>query len=84
LVVGRTANPIKATAHNHGDGFMLLRMRAAAMVREVVVTATVNGEALVALTFTLAGETEHIAPLGAPVHVSVAEPLHPPPPIESA
>ena len=54
----------------------------AAVIRAVVVTVTVNFEAVTASTFSLAG-SEHSAPLGAPVQVSDALPLRPPPPMES-
>ena len=52
----------------------------AARVREVVVTLTVNVETVAAFTFALTG-TEQVAPLGAPVQLSEAVPLNPPPPM---
>ena len=54
----------------------------AAVIRAVVLTVTVNFEAVTASTFSLAGSA-HSAPFGAPVQVSDAVPLSPPPPIES-
>jgi hypothetical protein len=53
-----------------------------AEVCAVVVTLTVTVEATVALTLTLAG-TEQVAPVGAPVQLSVAVPPTPCPPIVS-
>jgi hypothetical protein len=53
-----------------------------ATVRAAVVTLTVNGEAVVALTLMLAGKV-HVAPVGAPVQLRVAAPAKPPPPMES-
>jgi hypothetical protein len=52
------------------------------MVRDVVVTETLNGVAVLAFMFTLDG-TEQVAPVGAPVQVSEAVPLNPTPPMES-
>ena len=50
------------------------------MVRDVVVTETLNGVVELPVTFTLDG-TEQLAPLGAPLQLSVALPLKPAPPI---
>jgi len=47
----------------------------------VVVTLTVNVEGVVALSGTLVG-TKQVAPVGAPVHLRVAVPLIPAPPID--
>jgi hypothetical protein len=52
------------------------------MVRDVVVTETLNGVAVLAFMFMLDG-TEQVAPVGAPVQVSEAVPLKPAPPMES-
>jgi hypothetical protein len=77
-VVGRITKPNIAIAHHPGEIFP--PERAAASVRDVVVTLTVNVEAEVALTFTVAGG-EQLAPWGAPVQLNEAVPLTPPPPI---
>jgi hypothetical protein len=50
------------------------------MVLEVVVTVTVRGEAVVALTIKLAGDIEQFAPMGAPVQERVVCPPTPAPP----
>jgi hypothetical protein len=52
------------------------------IVRDVVLTFTLNVEAEVALILTLAG-TEQVAPTGAPVQPSDAVPPTPSPPTES-
>lgn len=49
---------------------------------EVVVTLTLKSVAVVALTASVAG-TMQVAPVGAPVQLSEAVPLIPPPPMES-
>jgi hypothetical protein len=49
----------------------------------VVVTDTVIDDALVPLTFKLDGVTVHVAPVGAPLHVSEVCPAIPAPPIVS-
>lgn len=54
--------------------------REAARVLDIVVTLTVNVEAEAAFTITLEG-TEQVAPRGAPVQLSEAVPLKPPPPM---
>ena len=51
--------------------------------RAVVETLTLKVEAVVAFSGTLAG-TEHVAPVGAPVHVREAVPAMPEPPMERA
>jgi hypothetical protein len=73
--------PKIASAHSdnfNGEEFGVI----AAEVRAVVLTMTVNCVAVTASTVSLAG-SEHTAPFGAPVQVSVAVPLKPPPPMES-
>ena len=72
---GKKISPKMATAQNHGECWERLGARTA-VVLDVVLTATLKVEAVVALTLTLEG-TEQSAPMGAPVHVSVAVPLTP-------
>ncbi len=72
--------PISAVAQNHAKD-ELLRSNAAPL-RAMVVTLTVNVDAVVALTFSLLGR-EQVAPVGAPEQVNAAVPLNPLPPIES-
>lgn len=56
----------------------------AAIDREVVVTVTLNGVALLPLTFIMAPDgNEQFAPWGAPVQVSKTVPEKPAPPIDS-
>ena len=45
--------------------------------RAVVVTVTVNGTAEVLLRVMFVGETEHVACVGAPLHVRLTEPFRP-------
>ena len=68
------------TAQSHGASAR--KEWSAEVLRAVVVTMTANVEGEVALTFTVAG-TEQLAPVGAPVQLSVAVPLNPVPPIAS-
>lgn len=76
-------NPIRSTAQSHewepfevGDK--------AAIDREVVITVTLNGVSLVALTFMVAPErNEQFVPRGPPVQVREAMPEKPAPPIVS-
>jgi hypothetical protein len=53
-------------------------------VRDIVVTLTVNVAARDAFTFTLAGGGGQVAPMGAPVQLSAAVPVNPPPPMARA
>src|SRR5579872_319231 len=79
--LGRITIPSSATAHSQ-PVFMNKLGKIAAEARGVVVTATANMNAMVALTFTLAG-TVQVAPTGAPVQLNVAVPLNPAPPMVS-
>jgi hypothetical protein len=76
--LGRNTKANIAIAQNPGG--IRAPERAAASVRDVVVTVTLNVEAEVAVTFTVGGG-EQIAPLGAPVQLSETIPAKPPPPI---
>jgi len=83
LAFGNRTTPSRAAAQSHelepfevGDK--------AAIDGAVVVTVTLNGVAVVALTFIVVPEgNEQFAPCGAPVQVSDAMPEKPPPPIVS-
>jgi hypothetical protein len=76
--LGRITKTNMAIAHHPGG--IRSAGRAAASVREVVVTVTVSVDTEVALTFTVAGG-EQLAPWGAPVQVNEAAPLIPSPPM---
>jgi hypothetical protein len=78
VAVGRIRKPSMAIAHHPGE--ISPPERAAARVRDVVVTVTVKVDAEVALTLTVAGG-EQLAPRGAPVQLNEAVPLTPTPPI---
>jgi hypothetical protein len=77
---GKKIIPKIAAAQNHGERWERLGARVA-VVLDVVLTATLKVEAEVALRLMLEG-TEQSAPMGAPVHVRVAVPLTPLPPME--
>jgi hypothetical protein len=71
------------TANAQGHGLVLNpRGKTNACVGAVVVTFNLKFEAVTALTDSVAG-TEQVASAGAPVQLSEAVPLMPPPPIES-
>src|SRR5580704_18167991 len=77
FAVGNKTTPIKTTAQSHEWEPFEVDDKAA-IDRAVVVTMTLNGAALVALTFTVAPEgNEQVAPCGAPVQVSEAMPEKP-------
>jgi hypothetical protein len=80
-VVDATASPNTTIANNHPEGPRPAGT-SRALVRVVVVTFTTTFAADVALTVSIEGMLQ-TAPVGAPVQVSVADPLHPAPPIES-
>ena len=79
---GGSTIPISTSAQTQRKGTSNFGIPAA-IVRAVVLTLTANGEAVLALTLTLAGKV-HIAPVGAPVQLRVAVPAKPAPPMESA
>ena len=80
---GKMTTPIRSTAQSHERELVELGEKAA-VAREVVVTVTLNGEALLPLTLIVAPDgNEQFAPWGAPVQVSEAVPEKPPPPIDS-
>jgi hypothetical protein len=73
---GDSSHPNTTMAQSHG-AWLIDRP---ALVRDVVVTVTASGDGDVASKVMLPG-TEQMAPLGAPVQVSVAVPAKPAPPI---
>ena len=80
LPAGKIRRNNRAVAHNQrGRKFAGCSIP---MVREVVVTETLNGEAVLVFRFTLDG-SEQIAPAGAPVQLKDAVPLKPAPPMVS-
>ena len=80
--VGRMTIPTKAKVHSQPECGKALGGRAAAVAGAVVVTVAVKVEAVVGLTFTLAG-TVHFAACGTPLQANVTVPLKPPPPMVS-
>jgi hypothetical protein len=79
---GRNTQPNRAKAQSQAVD-LRAREPTAACVPAVVLTLTLNFEAVVAFTDSVAG-TEQVTSLGAPVQVNEAVPLIPLPPIESA
>jgi len=73
--------PRKSTAQTQDAGLSSISCRAES-VRDVVVTPTVNVEAVAALTDTVRGAVQ-VAPVGAPVHDKLAAPPRPFPPIDT-
>ena len=80
---GKMKTPMRTIAQSHEWELVDLGDKAA-IDRAVVVTLTLNGVALLPLTFIVALEgNEQFAPWGAPVQVSEAMPEKPAPPIVS-
>jgi len=78
---GTNTMPGKTVAQSQPDG--RLAGCNLPIIPDVVATETLNGVAVLPFTFTLVG-SEQLAPVGAPVQLSVAIPLKPAAPISRA